>query len=105
MWSCECENTLSPHLLRFLRAYKPRLQKYVSTYFQESLAHNPSPTIAEVQECIARAYDAVLKELETEVPQPDEDVVTQAVDDYREGHWQSIEDIIDEIPDKGPAGS
>jgi hypothetical protein len=74
------------------------LRKYVAAFFAQRLPKTENPTIDQIQDCIASAYEALLKELEEDAPTPDENIISRAIDDYNAGRWQSIEDIIDEIP-------
>jgi hypothetical protein len=93
---CECKDRLPLSVLRWVRAFGPRMQRGLVQALQERQATRGTLTVDDMAECIATAW-AMLQadaELMTDFPPPDVDIVELARQAAREGRGDSIDGIL-----------
>ncbi len=101
MESCKkCESALPFSALRFVRSYQPRFRKLVVKFLQTKQANKSDLRIEDVQECIAMAYEVFTDDVggQVAIPELDQDMTLAAIRDYRNGRYQTIQEILDELP-------
>lgn len=97
---CECQERLPYSVLRWVRAFGPRMQRGLMQALRERQAIRTTLSADDMAECIATAW-AMLEtdvELMTEFPPPDADMVERARQAAGENRGGTIDEIINALP-------
>ncbi len=89
--------------VRFLRCYKPNLRGRIERLLRERVALKGGQASAlsydEILACVSIAYDEMVREADemTRLPEPDPDTMRSALEDFKAGRCESIDEVISKL--------
>ncbi len=98
--NCDCNTPLPYHVLRWIRAYRPRMRGVIAGLLQDRQAANQTITAQDIAECIGMAVEMLEAEIQArvELPAPDQKTVEEARQAARENRVSTIDEILHALP-------
>jgi len=97
---CDCKGTLPYSVLRWVRAFGPRMQAGLTRVLQERQTAKGNLSAQDVAECIGMTWAMLEADVESRVkfPAPDAAMVARAQQAAREGRGRNIDEILNGLP-------